>query len=160
VLGGAVAFFGAFYLFRLPLGNAFQSLMQGYPAWYRFGSTFYAPLTEEPAKWLILIPFFLVGKIKHENKGAWAICLGFGFGMGEIVFLAQHIASDPQTLAMPWYLSSGFIYGTADGLLYSQRFGFDCSRHAVLPKALGNALTACYSLARKLSHLFVVPVSS
>jgi hypothetical protein len=109
VLGGAVAFFGAYYLFRLPLDNAFQSLMQSYPAWYRFGYTFYAPLTEEPAKWLILIPFFLAGKIKHENKGAWAICLGFGFGMGEIVFLAQRIASDPQTLTMPWYLSSGFI---------------------------------------------------
>ena len=37
-------------------------------------------------------------------------CLGFGFGMGEIVFLAQRIAtSDPHTLTMPWYLSSGFI---------------------------------------------------
>ncbi len=109
VIGSAVVFFGAFYLLRLPLDNVFQTLMQSYPAWYRFGSTFYAPLTEEPAKWIILIPFFLAGKIKHENKGAWAICLGFGFGMGEIVFLAQRIASDPQTLTMPWYLSSGFI---------------------------------------------------
>ena len=109
VLGGTVAFFGAFYLLRIPLDNAFHSLMQSQPAWYRFGYTFYAPLTEEPAKWVILIPFFLAGKIKHENKGAWAICLGFGFGMGEIVFLAQSIASDPQTLTMPWYLSSGFI---------------------------------------------------
>jgi len=108
-LGGAAAFFGAFYLLRLPLGKAFQSLTQGYPAGYRFGFTFYAPLTEEPAKWIILIPLFLAGKIKHENKGAWAVCLGFGFGMGEIVFLAQRIASDPQTLTMPWYLSSGFI---------------------------------------------------
>ena len=109
VMGGAIVFFGAFYLFRIPLDNAFQSLGQSYPAWYRFGVTLYAPLTEEPAKWIILIPLFLAGKIGHENKGAWAICLGFGFGMGEIVFLAQRIASDPHTLTMPWYLSSGFI---------------------------------------------------
>lgn len=109
VVGGITAFFGAFYLLRIPLDNALRSLMQSYPAWYRFGNTFYAPLTEEPAKWLVLIPFFLAGKIRHENKAAWAICLGFGFGIGEIVFLAQRIASDPQTLTMPWYLSSGFI---------------------------------------------------
>jgi hypothetical protein len=109
VLGSAVAFFGAFYLLRIPLDNAFQSLRQGYPTWYRLGVTFYAPLTEEPAKWVILIPLFLAGNIKQGNKGAWATCLGFGFGIGEIVFLAQRIASDPQTMTMPWYLSSGFI---------------------------------------------------
>ena len=109
VIGSAVAFFGAFYLLRLPLDNVFQSVFQSHPTWYRFASTFYAPLTEEPAKWAILIPPFLAGRINRDNKGAWAICLGFGFGMGEIVFLAQRIASDPQTLTIPWYLSSGFI---------------------------------------------------
>jgi hypothetical protein len=109
VIGGAAVFFGAFYLLRIPLNNLFQSLMKGYPAWYYFGSTFYAPLTEEPAKWILLVPLFLAGKINRENKGAWAICLGFGFGMGEIMFLARGIASDPQTLSLAWYQSSGFI---------------------------------------------------
>ena len=37
------------------------------------------------------------------------LCIGIGFGMGEIVFLSQRIAADPQTLTMPWYLSSGFM---------------------------------------------------
>ena len=84
-------------------------MLQDSAAWYRFASTFYAPLTEEPAKWVILIPVFVAGRINRDNAGAWAICLGFGFGIGEIVFLAQRIAADPQTLTMPWYLSSGFI---------------------------------------------------
>ena len=109
VLGGMAAFFGAFYLLRIPLDNALQSLIQSNPAMYRLGTTFYAPITEEPAKWLILIPFFLAGKIKNENKAVWALCIGIGFGIGEIVFLSQRIASDPLTLTMPWYLSSGFI---------------------------------------------------
>jgi len=109
VLGGAGAFFGAFYLLRLSLDQGLQSLLRGYPAWLRFGATFYAPLTEEAAKWVLLIPFLLLGKIKREHQAAWAICLGFGFGMGEIVFLAQRIAADPSTLTLPWYQSSGFI---------------------------------------------------
>lgn len=109
VIGGIAAFFGAFHLLRIPLDNALQPLAQSNPDLYRFIATFYAPITEEPAKWVILIPLFLAGKIKHENKAAWAICLGVGFGIGEIVFLSQRIAADPQTLTMPWYLSSGFM---------------------------------------------------
>ena len=109
VLGGMAAFFGAFYLLRIPLDAALQSLNQSNPVMYRLGTTLYAPITEEPAKWLVLIPFFLAGKIKHENKAVWAMCIGIGFGIGEIVFLSQRIAADPQTLTMPWYLSSGFM---------------------------------------------------
>ena len=109
VVGAAVAFFAAYYLLRLPLDGVVQPVLQSNPDWYRFATTFYAPLTEEPAKWAVLIPLFLAGKITQDNKGAWAICLGFGFGMGEIVFLAQRIASDPQSLAIPWYQSTGFI---------------------------------------------------
>lgn len=109
VVGGAAAFFGAFYLLRVPLDQGLQLWLQGNPTLYRFITTFYAPVTEEPAKWLVLIPFFLMGKIDQKRKEAWAVCLGFGFGMGEIVFLAQNIAADPQALNIPWYLSSGFI---------------------------------------------------
>ncbi len=111
VLGSAGFFFVAFYLLRLPLDEALQSfLLPMHPGWYRFATILYAPLTEEPAKWVCLLPLLLAGKIKQENKGAWAVCLGFGFGMGEIVFLAQHIAlADPSALSIPWYYSSGFI---------------------------------------------------
>ena len=108
-MGSAVVFFGAFYLLRLPMDQVLHSLLQSDSAWYRLGVTFEAPLTEEPAKWAILIPLFLAGKIHKENMAAWAICLGCGFGMGEIVFLAQRFALDPQTWTMPWYLSTGFI---------------------------------------------------
>lgn len=108
ILAGA-AFFGAFYLLRIPVDRAIQSLAQNDPIQYRWIASLYAPLTEEPAKWLVLIPLFLTGRIKPENQGAWAICLGFGFAMGEILFLAQSIASNPFTPDVPWFYFSGFI---------------------------------------------------
>lgn len=142
VIGGIAAFFGAFYLLRVPLDNALRSLMQNDPAWYRVGTTFYAPLTEEPAKWAILIPIFLMGRIKQASAGAWAICLGFGFGIGEIAFLAQRIASDPRIPDMPWYLSSGFI---VERLMV-------CFIHSALVLMAADAL--CY---RKFWGMFFAP---
>lgn len=108
ILAGA-AFFGAFYLLRLPIDQTVQSLLQNNPVRYRWIASLYAPLTEEPAKWIVLIPLFLAGRIKPENKGAWAICLGIGFGIGEIIFLAQSVASNPFTPDLPWYYFNGFI---------------------------------------------------
>jgi hypothetical protein len=108
ILAGA-AFFGAYYLLRLPLNRVIHTLIQTDGTGYLWISSLYAPLTEEPAKWIVLIPLFLVGWIKSENKGAWAICLGLGFGIGEILFLAQSIASNPLSSGLPWYYSSGFI---------------------------------------------------
>lgn len=108
ILAGA-AFFGAFYLLRLPLDQAVKSLVSYDPIRYRWIASLYAPLTEEPAKWLVLLPLFMAGRIKPENKGAWAICLGFGFAIGEIVFLAQQVASDPMSAGLPWFYFNGFI---------------------------------------------------
>ena len=108
LLAGA-AFFGAYHLLRLPLDHALHGLLSGDPISYRWIASLYAPLTEEPAKWIVLIPLFAAGRIKRENKGAWAVCLGFGFGIGEIVFLAQSIASNPLAPNLPWYTSSGFM---------------------------------------------------
>lgn len=108
IFAGA-AFFGAYYLLRMPLAHAVQTLIQTDATGYRWIASLYAPLTEEPAKWIVLIPLFFAGMIKRDNKAAWAICLGFGFGIGEILFLAQSIATNPQSSGLPWYYSSGFI---------------------------------------------------
>lgn len=107
-LAGA-AFFGAFYLLRLPIDQAIKSLVSYDPIRYRWIASLYAPLTEEPAKWLVLLPLFLAGRIQRENKGAWAICLGFGFAIGEIIFLALSIAANPFTSDLPWFYFNGFI---------------------------------------------------
>lgn len=108
ILAGA-AFFGAYYLLRLPLNQAIHTLFQTDATGYRWIASLYAPLTEEPAKWIVLIPLLIAGKIKSDNKAVWAISLGFGFGIGEILFLAQSIASNPQSSGLPWYYSNGFI---------------------------------------------------
>lgn len=108
LLAGA-AFFGAYYLLRLPLNRVIHTLIQTDATGYRWIASLYAPLTEEPAKWIVLILLFMAGRIKRENKAAWAISLGFGFGIGEILFLAQSIASNPLSAGLPWYTSSGFI---------------------------------------------------
>lgn len=109
IIASGAAFFGAYYLLRLPLNNALLSLIGSHPDLYHWGNTLSAPVTEEPAKWIVLLPLFLTGRIKLENKGAWALCLGLGFGVGEILFLGQIIAANPQTWSLPWYFSSGFI---------------------------------------------------
>jgi hypothetical protein len=103
------AFFGAYYLLRIPLDHVLHALFQNIVGNFRWVASLYAPLTEEPAKWISLIPLFLLARIKNDNKAVWAICLGIGFGIGEIFFLAQTIAINPQNAGLPWYYSSGFI---------------------------------------------------
>ncbi len=86
-----------------------QSLLLGYPACYRSGTTWYAPATEEPAKRAVLVPLFLMGKIRQENIGARAVCLGcgFGIGIGETAFLTRVFAAGPPTDAAAEPRSTG-----------------------------------------------------
>lgn len=109
MLFAGAAFFGAYYLLRIPLDRAVHALIQTDPTGYRWIASLYAPLTEEPAKWIVLILLFIAGRIKRENKAVWAICLGLGFGIGEILFLAQSVASNSLSVGLPWYYYSGFI---------------------------------------------------
>ncbi|SFI81076.1 YitT family protein [Planctomicrobium piriforme] len=70
----------------------------------------YAPMTEEPAKlWILLIPW-VRKQIRRDNLAAFALALGLGFALGEMVTVAQLVAiKDPRVLQMPWYELSGFI---------------------------------------------------
>jgi len=99
----------AFHLVRMPLDRVIGKFLAAYPDVFLFVKTFYAPLTEEPAKlWLLLLPWF-VRKIRRENAGRVAMALGLGFGVGEIWLLAQMIASSPSLASYPWYYFGGFI---------------------------------------------------
>ncbi|MBI5759532.1 MAG: hypothetical protein HZA46_13520 [Planctomycetales bacterium] len=99
----------AFYGVRLPL----DGLLKGWIAdvgTYRFVSTFYAPLTEEPTKlWPLLLPW-VWRSLSRENAVRRAMALGLGFGIGEIWFLAEIIhRNDPVTAALPWWQLGGFL---------------------------------------------------
>lgn len=50
----------AFYFIRLPLDGWLRTLLGLQSGIYKFLTTLYAPITEEPAKlWILLIPWFL-----------------------------------------------------------------------------------------------------
>lgn len=100
----------SFNFLRMPFDSWFHSLFSSGEQIYRFLTTFYAPIFEEPVKlWPLFIPWFY-RNIKKENFVKIALALGLGFGVGEIWFLAQRLAVlDPKTSALPWYQLTGFI---------------------------------------------------
>ncbi len=58
---------------------------------------------------MVVVGFFSLGKINHQSKAALAACLGVGFGIGEIIFLARVYALESQALSLPWYMFGGFV---------------------------------------------------
>lgn len=99
----------AFYLVRAPFDRLVGKVLASFPDAYLFAKTFYAPLTEEPAKlWLLLVPWFVRG-ITRENVARVALALGLGFGVGEIWLIAQMVAANPAYAGYPWYYFGGFM---------------------------------------------------
>ncbi|MGD8717749.1 MAG: hypothetical protein PVH29_02905 [Candidatus Zixiibacteriota bacterium] len=99
----------AFHLVRLPFDKILQGWLEAAPGFYHFLTTFYAPLTEEPAKlWPLLIPAF-ARRVNRGNAVWVAVALGLGFGVGEIWMLAERIAIHPDYADLPFYLFTGFL---------------------------------------------------
>jgi hypothetical protein len=99
----------AYYGVRVPLDHAVWPRMPDV-ATHGFVKTFYAPVTEEPAKlWPLLIPF--VGRrLSRENAVRVAMALGLGFGIGEIWFIAEILHREqPDIAALPFWQLGGFI---------------------------------------------------
>ena len=98
----------AFYLVRMPLLRWFTSAIGPGDALTTI-SLFYAPLTEEPAKWLVLLAPLIRRCLKPDNAVALALAVGLGFGIGEIGFLAEQLTRSPQMAAQPFYMFGGFL---------------------------------------------------
>lgn len=98
----------AFYLVRMPLHGLLNATL-GVGALLTTLTLFYAPLTEEPAKWLPLLVPAVRRRLKPENAVALALAVGLGFGIGEIWFLAEQLARSPAFAALPFYAFNGFI---------------------------------------------------
>lgn len=98
----------AFYFIRLPL----HELLSG---WLGAGAVltaitlFYAPLTEEPAKWFALGVPSVRKAITRENAVAIALAVGLGFGVGELWFIAERLSRAPQFASLPFYYFGGFL---------------------------------------------------
>lgn len=98
----------AFYLVRLPLDGLLRSLI-GTGMTYVAATTFYAPLTEEPAKWLVLAMPPVRRALRPDNAVAMALAIGLGFGVGEIWFLATQVAAVPDYAGLPFWMFGGFF---------------------------------------------------
>src|SRR4051794_20537343 len=85
----------AFYFVRLPLDGLLRAVI-GTGAAYGWLATLYAPLTEEPAKWLVLAVPAVRKVLRPDSAIPLAMAIGLGFGVGEIGFLAANIAQVPD----------------------------------------------------------------
>lgn len=98
----------AFYFVRIPLDAALRALV-GTGGAYALLTTLYAPLTEEPAKWLALAVTPARRLLRPDNVVPVAMAVGLGFGIGELWFLAEQIHRVPQYAALPFWMFGGFF---------------------------------------------------
>jgi RsiW-degrading membrane proteinase PrsW (M82 family) len=97
-----------FYAVRMPLNVGLYELL-GSGLALTIVSVLYAPLTEEPAKWLtLLVPAIRRGLTK-ENAVALALAVGLGFGVGEIWLLAANLMHAGDNAQIPFYKFGGFF---------------------------------------------------
>ena len=99
----------AYLCVRIPLDGWIGDALGKGSELHRFARTFYAPLTEEPAKlWLLLVPL-LRRRMAAANLVQVAIAIGLGFGLGEAWTVAYLLAQSPETAGLPWYMFGGYI---------------------------------------------------
>jgi hypothetical protein len=96
------------YALRLPVDGLLRSTYGIAAGWITIVSLFYAPLTEEPAKWLTAaVP--TVRRAIAEDPIGIALAAGAGFGIGEIWFLAYALANSPSYPDLPFWMFAGFL---------------------------------------------------
>jgi uncharacterized membrane protein YjfL (UPF0719 family) len=92
---------------RLPIDGLLRTSF-GMAGFVTIVSLFYAPLTEEPAKWLTA----LVPKVRdaiRQDPIVLALAAGAGFGIGEIWFLAHALIMSPNYPDLPFWMFAGFV---------------------------------------------------
>lgn len=97
-----------FYLVRLPIDGVVRAIL-GEGWLYAFVATFYAPLTEEPAKWLVLLVPLVARALTPRGAVPIALATGLGFGLGEIGFIAEQVTRVPALAALPAWQFGGFF---------------------------------------------------
>ena len=99
----------ASHFLRQPLDAQLVSWLGMGSGAHRFLTTFYAPLTEEPAKlWLLLTPW-LLSRLNRENSLRHGMTIGLGFGVGELWLIAYWVTLNPSLSGAPWFAFIGFI---------------------------------------------------
>jgi hypothetical protein len=99
----------AFYLIRQPLHGALVQWL-GAGGLLTAITLFYAPVTEEIAKWVAFLSPTLRKSLRSNNAVAIALATGLGFGIGEIAFLAERLSRVPQIASLPFWSFGGFLF--------------------------------------------------
>lgn len=141
-----------FYLVRSPLNSWLLTVLDANSGLYQFVALWYAPLTEEPAKLLPLLIPALRRRVNPHTYILFGLSLGLGFGIGEIWFLADHIAKAPAFAVLPFYQFTGFA---------QERF-IICFVHGALTtivlKPVGNCFVSGLLAAMGLHGLLNAPI--
>ncbi len=100
----------AFHLVRMPLDGLLEGVLGETSATLGFLRSFWAPLTEEPAKLLPLLLPWILRKVDKDSYLRIGLALGLGFGLGEIWVVGGFVASNPSLANASWFLFSGFLF--------------------------------------------------
>ena len=98
----------AFYLVRMPLHGLLTAFLGDGPLLTAVSLT-YAPLTEEPAKWLVLLVPAVRRALTKERRSPSRSRPGSGLGLGEIRFIAERLHRVPTVAALPFWQFGGFL---------------------------------------------------
>ena len=99
----------SFFLVRVPLDHWLTGLLGTGSPTLQWLVSFYAPLTEEPAKLVPLLIPAIRRDINAGNFGRYALTIGLGFAIGEMWFIAEIIARNPASAGVPFYQFGGYL---------------------------------------------------
>ncbi len=98
-----------FYCVRVPLDHWLVARLGATSSAYQGLITFYAPLTEEPAKLVPLLVPAILRDVRPANFLRYALAIGLGFALGEMGFIAHRVAQVPAFRALPFYQFGGYF---------------------------------------------------
>jgi hypothetical protein len=99
----------AFFLVRIPLDHWLVAQLGAKSVAYKWLVTFYAPLTEEPAKLIPLLLPAIRRDLEARNFVRYALAIGVGFAIGEMWLVADRVAQMPALTALPFYQFGGYV---------------------------------------------------
>ena len=99
----------SFYFVRVPLDHWLTALLGAGSPTLHWLVTFYAPVTEEPAKLVPLLIPAIRADITRANFGRYALAIGLGFAIGEMWFIADMISRNPKFAGIPFYFFGGYL---------------------------------------------------
>ena len=98
----------AFYCVRMPLDHWLVAHLGSASTTYRWLTSLYAPLTEEPCKLVPLLIPAIYRDVRATNFVRYALAIGLGFAIGEIWFVAEQITRVPALAGLPFYQFTGY----------------------------------------------------